>query len=218
MVREKVVMAMEESQPTRTWPLVAIGMSQSLMLWFAVWLAGYAFSMAMSLGGSGQGEINATLVVCMAFVPFIGSALYASYDAGHSRPIIRALIGIVVYGVTALASIMLLVPFLEHLWAAVPLIAVGTMLVVVLPGTDLFWNLLRIVLPTVSGVSVAVVMSVVDAARDVPFDWWIWVITGAYLIGLGSVRIVEIFRPSASFRASPVQPDEHIDDNRSHDG
>jgi hypothetical protein len=217
MVLGKVVMAMEESQPTRTWPLVAIGMSQLLMVWFVVWLVGYAFSMVMSLGGSGQSDTDATLLVCMAFVPFIGSTLYASYDAGHSRPIIRALIGIVIYGLTAFASITLLVPFREYMWAAVPLIAVGTMLVVVLPGTHLFWNLLRIVLPAVSGVSVAVGMSVVDAANDVPFEWWIWAITGAYLVGLGSVHILEIFRPRASFRASAVQPDEHVDDNRGHD-
>jgi hypothetical protein len=38
--------------------------------------------------------------------------------------------------------------------------------------------------------------------RDVPFEWWLWALTAACVLGLGSIRIVEAFRPEVDLDTS----------------
>ena len=73
--------------------LLAIGCSQVMMLWIVVALVGYAVSMALNMGGSGQGGGAATILAIILVVLFGGSSIYASYVSGHARPVIRGLLG-----------------------------------------------------------------------------------------------------------------------------
>jgi hypothetical protein len=188
---------MNESEPTRTGPLIAVGLSQLLFLGLIISLVGAAFQSALSMGGSGQrGEgAGEAFLVCMGFTPLVGAALYTAWDAGHARPVIRAVIGIVVYFVTVLASALIFLPVDEGMLLVAPMLAVGTMLAVLLPTTSTVWTIARIGLPSLAGVVIVMVMSVLTAIRDVPFEWWLWALTAACVLGLGAIRVVEAFRP-----------------------
>jgi hypothetical protein len=195
---------MNESEPTRTGPLIAVGLSQLLLLGLIISLVGAAFQSALSMGGSGQrGEgAGEAFLVCMGVAPLVGAALYTAWDAGHARPVARAVIGIVAYFVTVLASALIFVPIDEGMLLVAPMLAVGTMLAVLLPAASTGWTLARIGLPALAGALVVMVMSVLTAMRDVPFEWWLWALTAACVLGLGAIRIAEAFRPEGDLDTS----------------
>ncbi len=171
--------------------LLAIGCSQIMILWIVVALVGYAVSLALGMGGSGQGDGVATALLLLIIGMLLAGPLYASFNSGHKRPFVRGAAGVVAWIAAAFVSTIILTPIREEMLAAVPLIATGAMLAIVLPQGGLRGNLIRIAAPSTSGMLVVTAMAVLDARTDVPFEWWIIAMSLAYVAGLGAVYFMD---------------------------
>jgi hypothetical protein len=172
--------------------LVAIGCSQIVLLWIVVALVGYAVSAALSMGGSGQRDGSATILALLIIVMFIGAPLYASYRSGHARPFWRGIAGALVWFAVASVCSLILAPLREEFLAAVPLIATGAMLPIVLPASRTTGNVIRLSAPVISGAAVVIVLSLLEALTVVPFEWWIMAMSLGYIVALGAVYVLDL--------------------------